>query len=217
MSETMSQSQPIKFKILNASGKKLCFVGHSNLTRSVFPIVGQSHDCENVSVEDLHNQSIDWFQQRSFIIISSDVAFKIKIVDYLDSKNASYFSIINELNNINVNVQIGDGTCIFSFNDMTIGPITIGRHCVIGSHNIFSHGVNIGDFCHVGHHGFYNKAMIGKGNVFGIGVSLVDDIKIVDFCNCLTGSVITKNISVPGTYHGNRKLNSHTSLTNRIL
>ena len=213
----MLENQPIKFKILNPSGKKLCFVGHSNITKSVFPIIGQQHDCENISVEDLQSQNLDWFQERSFIIISSDVAFKMRTVDYLDSKNASYFSIINEFNNINVDVKVGDGTCIFSFNDIIMGPVTIGRHCVIGSHNIFSHGVTIGDFCHVGHRGFFSEASVGQGTVFGIGTSLLKNIQIVDFCNFMTGSVITKNISIPGTYHGNRRLNPHTSLTKRIL
>lgn len=207
----------ITFEIINPSERKPCFVGTGSLSTTVHAIVSQQHNCEIVTVEDLMLKTDQWFDQYSFIVISSDIKFKMHTVDYLDARSATYFSVINQHNNIDSSIQIGVGCCVFSFNDMTVGPVSIGQHSVIGSHNVFSHGVDIGDFCHVGHHGFYSKAIIGKGNVFGIGVCLVDNIKIVDFCNFLTGSVITKNISVPGTYHGNRKLNSHTSLTNRIL
>ena len=207
----------ITFKIINQSERKPCFVGTGSMSTAVHAIVSQQHNCEIATVEDLMSKNDQWFNEHSFIVISSDIKFKMRTVDYLDSKNASYFSIVNEFNNINGNVKVGEGTCIFCFNDMIMGPVTIGRHCVIGSYNIFCHGVNIGDFCHVGHHGFFSEAIVGKGNVFGIGISLVENINIVDFCNFITGSVITKNISIPGTYHGNRRLNPHTSLTKRIL
>jgi len=211
----------ITFKIINQSERKPCFVGTGSMSTAVHVIVSQQHNCEIATVEDLMSKNDQWFNQHSFIVISSDIKFKMHTVDYLDARSATYFSVINQHNNIDSSTQIGAGCCVFSFNDMTVGPVSIGQHSIIGNHNVFAHNTILEDFCHSGHFGFFSHCHIGRGTVLGVRPSLLGPtnrvLQTADFCNFISGSTITKDIKISGTYYGNRLLHKETSLTKRIL
>ena len=191
------------------------------MTQSVFAIIEQYHDCENVIIEELYQQPADWFEKRSFIVITSDIAFKIQTIKYLEQKNVTFFSLIDISTHLGANTTIGHGCCVFSFNDMTVGHVAIGNHCIVGMHNVLSHDCIVEDYCHVGHYGFFTFCKIGVGTVFGIRTTMIPQLKgyinTADFCNFITGSTITKTVDKSGTYYGNRRLSTSTSLTKRIL
>lgn len=209
------------FKIHNTQNKIPCFVGHSSLTLSVYDNVKRYHTCENVSIEKIDQQNDSWFSDRAFIVITSDIAFKIQTIKYLEQKNVTFFSLIDISTHLGANTTIGHGCCVFSFNDMTVGHVSIGNHCIVGMHNVLSHDCIVEDYCHVGHYGFFSFCKIGVGTVFGIRTTMIGQlegyINTADFCNFITGSTITKTVDKAGTYYGNRRLSTSTSLTKRIL
>jgi carbonic anhydrase/acetyltransferase-like protein (isoleucine patch superfamily) len=215
------------FNIVNPQNKEPCFVGVGSMSTIVHASVSQQHPCEIITLEDLQSKSDHWIDSHSFIAVTSDIEFKMRVVDFLENKSACFFSVINQYNNIDPSTKIGSGCCIFSSNDMSLGSISIGNHCVIGLNNVFIYDCVIGDFSTVAHHTFFSHCNIGKGTVAGIRTSVLGSrpmndaesksVNIADFCNLLSGSMITKNISVSGTYYGNRRIDQHTSLAKRIL
>lgn len=207
--------------IVNPQDKKPCFVGTGSLSTAVHAIVSQQESCEIITVEELLSKSNQWIDQHSFIMICSDVDFKMRHVGFLQSKNAAFFSVIDQRNNIDPSTQIGVGCCIFASNNMTLGSVSIGNHCVIGLNNVFVYNCVIGDYSSVTHHGFFGQCRLGTGTVVGVRTSVpgssTSPITTANFCNFMSGSMITKDISQPGTYLGNRRIDHNTSLTKRIL
>ena len=211
-----------EFEIINSKQKILCFIGRSSMTKAIVPTLQSQFYCEIISTEDLNSQNARWFDQRAFIILSSDVKFKMQTIAWLSDINPTYFSMISKQNCLGSDTKIGEGTCVFPYNNTTIGPVIIGRHCVVGSYNIFSHNTVFGDFCHTGHYGFFTNCKIGTGNVFGIRPIIRNNdasrsISTAEFCNFISDSAIKKDVLKSGTYYGNRQLNEETSITKRIL
>ena len=206
-----------QFYILHDQHKINCIVGQGLLADGVKTTID---NVEHVSFEYVQSQSIDWFQRRQFIVALSDVAFKQKIVNFLNEYNVHYFSIVGHNNIIGVNTKIGHGTFINSYNDFLGGP-TVGDHCVITTHCQLGHQVKIKDFCHVSAHCFISNIAIGTGNVIGLK-SLIfgnptDNCQTADYCNFIINSVVTCDIKESGTYFGHKKMSSQNSLTHRIL
>ena len=210
------------YEILHDNHKTLCFVGLSRLSKSCYELMRRYRVSEIFPVEHVVQQNTDWFQQRQFIVISSDVRFKQDCVAKMP--NAHFFSMISKSNYFNSTVRIGQGTWVSTFNSFEIGLVIVGDHCCIHTHNTFGHGCFIGDYCNIGHWGFYSNCDVGKGTVMGVKTFLTNPdttsdmpIKIAPYCNIMSESRITRDIAQSGTYYHSRKLNDHTSLQHRIL
>ena len=211
----------MSYKILHDNGNLLCFVGHSMMSRSTYNIVKEYRDTEICSHEDLDNKDSAWFQQRQFIVISSDVAGKIITIKRLEQHGVHFFSAVNQFNTISPTTIIGHGTYIGGFNSFDVDDIKIGNHVVICSHNTFGHDCCVGDFCHISHYSFFNQSNIGTGTVVGTQVLMCppknSSIEIAKYCNITSNSRITSSIIQSGTYHSRRLISPNDSRIERIL
>ena len=212
-----------QYKILYDSGRPFVAVGLGSLSSTVFSILPKSRT-HQLSVEEVLNGGQTWIDQHQFIICTSDVLLKQKVVGYLKEKNAQFFSLVGTQNNLTDDIKIGTGTFINNFNDIMSGPIEIGDHCIVTCFNQFSHGTYINDYCHVSSYCFISQCRIGTGCVIGVRTNLVggwdnvaQPIVLAPYTNVTMNSTITKSIETAGTYHSNRKISSETSLTKRIL
>jgi acetyltransferase-like isoleucine patch superfamily enzyme len=111
--------------------------------------------------------------------------------------------------------------------DVFIGPfveiqknVSIGRKTKIQSHSFICELVEIGDNCFIGHgvcfvndkfskggpangdKSLWGKTIIGNNVSIGSNSTLLP-VKIVDNVIIGAGSVVTKDINIPGTYFGN--------------
>jgi len=114
---------------------------------------------------------------------------------------------------------IGDGTFIGPFVEIQRGAV-IGKRCKIQSHAFVCDLVTIGDDCVVSHGVMFINDLFSTGgpalgnrelwrattigNHVSIGThSTILPVKICDHVVIGAGSVVTKNIEVPGIYAGN--------------
>lgn len=214
----------IHYDFLHDRGLIPCVIGRSMMAHSIGNILAQQSICEHHVLEDLLDRDQDWFDQRQFIVLVSDVSFKIKLVDFLKQKNAHFFSLVNQYNCISPDTVIGQGSYIGGFNSMEVNSVEIGDHVIIGTHNTFGHHCRIGDHCHISHHGFFGFCEIGQGTVVGSQVIIVPpskmlntNIEIADYSNILSQSLITHSLSGTGTFYSKRRVSADTSLDQRIL
>jgi acetyltransferase-like isoleucine patch superfamily enzyme len=113
---------------------------------------------------------------------------------------------------------IGDGSFVGPFVEIQKG-VSIGKRCRIQSHSFICELVTIGDDCFISHGAmFINDPFVtggpaGKpdlwrptklGNHVSIGTNAtVLPVMICDHVVVGAGAVVTKDITVPGTYAGN--------------
>lgn len=211
-------SQP-GFRILHDQGRQLCFVGLGNMSRLIQKEFSGS---TLISLEDLEKQSPSWFNNHQFIVITSDVALKQRIVAQVTDRGGVFFSLVHDLNRIATSTKIGRGCYVDCYNQsLPNDDVEIGNHCLISSFIMLGHHVKIGDFCHVSAYCFLSNCELGQGTVVGVSSRIVGKVnqtlEIADYCNILIGSTVTKSINSSGTYYHDRKSLSAGSLEHRTL
>jgi len=207
------------FRILHDQGRQLCFVGLGNMSRL---IQKEFLGSMLISLEDLDQQSQQWFENKQFIAITSDVALKQKIVDKINAAGGVFFSLVHEQNRISPTTEIGRGCYVDCYNQsLPNDDVKIGDHCLISSFIMLGHHVKINDFCHVSAYCFLSNCELGQGTVVGVSSRIVGKVnqtlQIADYCNILIGSTVTKSINNSGTYYHDRKSLSAGSLEHRTL
>jgi len=212
----------INYQIIHDNQKLLCFVGIGDISKTLCSCVKSYRNAELITVEDLKLKDQAWFNNRQFIVASSDVRFKINTVSYLEKFHAHFFSIVSTAAELGPLAKIGHGTCIQSYNSIWLGKIQIGNHIMIGVHNAIGHDIVIEDYSHVSHHSFLSQCTIKQGCVLGTRVDVVpatlgQQLVIPEFCNILSRSRISSSLPTSGTWYDKRQVSEDTSLTHRIL
>jgi len=209
----------MKFKLIHDSNKILCFVGSSYINKTLKDYFDQFRDCEIYRIEEIENNSQDWFDARQFLTASGSISLKKRIVDSLKKYNPDYFSVVAERNHIGFNVSIGKGTYISDFN-VLLDNTVIGNHVVMTHYITASHDTEIKDFCHIGPGTYLLFTTLGIGSYVATKSSfvgkIISSIDTIGYCNYLIGSTVTKNITSVGTYYGNRRVNSDSSIDEKI-
>lgn len=209
-----------QYSIIHDNGYPLVFVGNTVYNHMLYNYWKDRKECLHLTVEEVEAYTQGWVNQHQFICAVSNVAFKRVVVERLSGFNPHYFSIVGSYNSFN-NVSVGQGTYIQHYNDLAFGDGVIGNHCTLGSYLGFSHDVIIGDFCHVSGHCFLNYATLNDGVVLPVQTTVLGDpdrrIEIAENCNFMTGSTVTKSITETGTYFGNRRVSSESSVTYKVL
>ena len=124
---------------------------------------------------------------------------------------------------------IGDNTFIGPFVEIQ-KDVSVGANCKVQSHAFICELVTIGDDCFIGHGVMFINDLFRTGGPargdrtqwratkIGSHVSIGSNatilaVEICDGCVIGAGSVVTKNLTVPGTYVGNpaRLLRPHSA------
>jgi NDP-sugar pyrophosphorylase family protein len=208
----------VEFKTLHDNGNILCFIGNSHITKEMFEYFNAYRACEQRRYEDILTQDLSWVNNRQFIVLANSTQFKKTVVDGLSHLAPNYFSIYSTTNHL-ADITVGKGVLIHAFNLIADGVI-IGDHTVITDHTILSQRVIVKDFCHISPFSQILVSTVGTGCYLAARTSIVgtqaNPTIIADYCNFIIGSTVTKNITSPGTYFGNRQLNKLTSLDTKI-
>ena len=210
-----------KFVVAHDQGKQLCFVGLGGMSRKIAEDFAQHHAIL-VSVENLADKNSTWFDDKQFIVITSDVALQKKAVELIDSHKGNYFSLINKNTELSQQTRIGVGTFINVYASTLPNEYAyIGNHCTIGSYVCIANQVVIHDFCHVSPQCYINQCELYEGTVIGVQGKIAgqvnEKISIAPYSNIMMNSMISKTISRSGTYFNNRRVSDSTSLEDRIL
>ena len=145
--------------------------------------------------------------------------YRVKI-NFSDIKNVDFGSNVKLVRPVNLyNCKIGDNSFIGPFVEIQKGVI-IGNNTKIQSHSFICELVSIGNGCFVGHsvvfiNDLFKSGKPAKGNKdkwkttnIGDNVSIGSNatilpVNIVNNVVIGAGSVVTKDISIPGIYAGN--------------
>jgi UDP-3-O-[3-hydroxymyristoyl] glucosamine N-acyltransferase len=177
--------------------------------------------CLKFSLEEIKDRDQEWFDQYQFLSVTAKIDFKQQVVETLQDRNPHYVSVISNTTQFCQPSIIGHNTFIQHFCIVAWDNIVVGDHCTISGYTTLGHKAHIGDFNHISGYSFINYATLGKGNVVGLRSSIFgtmqDPITTTDYCNLMANSTITKSIDLPGTYFGNRYVNSETSLTKSLV
>jgi serine acetyltransferase len=209
-----------EYTTLHDNGLPLCFIGNTVYNHMLYNYWQDRRECLHLTVEEAESHTQGWFDEHQFVCAVSNVSFKREVVKRLSQFDPHYFSIVGSYNSFN-NVVIGQGTYIQHYNDLAFGDGIIGDHCTLGSYLGFSHNVQVGNFCHISGYCFLNYTTLKDGVVLPVRTTVLGDpdrqIEIAENCNFMTGSTVTKSIAETGTYFGNRRVSSESSVTYKIL
>lgn len=199
------------------------FIGLGRVNQMVFKLVNQVIDPRSqiISLEDFEALSSRVTNYREYAAFGSDVSLKEKIVNSVKSRGGNFISVVGSTNIVAKDCVIGSNVFINSHNDLSSTGIVIGDNSIISSFCQISYDTKIGPGCTISAYTYTNSVELGKGTIVGLRSSFLGDqnnkIIVPEYTNILTGSVITKSISDPGSYLGNRRINSQTSRDSRIL
>lgn len=217
----MTVLQNIKYEIVNDASKPLVFAGVSYFNQMLQKYFANRGFNSTISkVEEIENNSQQWFDDHQFICVSSNVQTKRFVTNRIANKNPHYFSILGS-DSYFLNLPIGYGTYIEHNTTAMWENCSIGNHCSILSHNQIGHNAHIGDYCHISGFSFVAFAQVGEGNCMALRTSVLGNehkhISTAKNCNFMTGSIITKDITESATYYGNRRVSGETSITMEVL
>ncbi|MBU9723075.1 MULTISPECIES: acetyltransferase [Bacillaceae] len=136
-------------------------------------------------------------------------ATRQKIHEMLETFGASIPVLIHPNAVIGSFVDIGIGTAIMA--GVIVNCCTkIGKSCIINTGSAIDHDNDIEDFVHISPGAqLAGTVKVGQGSWLGIGSVVSNNITITNQCKVGAGSVVVKDISIPGIYVGipARKLN----------
>ena len=208
----------LDFDVIYDNGKILCFVGIGFTNTTLSHFFGSQRSTELWKFEDIPLDPA-WYQQRQFMVSSSNLGFKKQTVQHISALGGEFFSVVAGDNHIGYDVKIGRGSVVKDYNTLLDGA-TVGNHTTITHYVTMSHESSIGDYCHIGPYTYTVYSDIGSLNYVGIRSSFLGNanknITVVDGCNFIIGSQVTKAVLDSGTYHGNRRLDQRGSLDHRI-
>lgn len=114
----------------------------------------------------------------------------------------SYFQLIHPLASIGEDVSIGLGAQVMQFSAVT-SNITIGDFPIINIYAGIGHDCIVGDYFTASPRStLASNNIVGHHVSLGVGASVLPGVAICDDVIIGAGSVVTKNITKPGTYVG---------------
>ena len=200
--------------------RKLCFIGDTWQNHTQHQYWSQSRCSALVSLEYAVAQESDWWAERQFMCAVTNVAFKKQVVNAVAARNPDWFSVIENSSEICRDVQIGKNTLI-NFHNVLYDGTEIGNHVTLTNFLMLSHDVKIKDMCHISPYSYLCFTDLQQGVCVGLRSSFPgkphESISVAAWSNLAMDSRVTRSITEPGTYYGNRKLNNLSSLDIKIL
>lgn len=131
-----------------------------------------------------------------------DLAERRQILDILDDENLDVVSYIHGTAEIHESAKIGRGVAIANFTTV-MQNVVIGDHCIIESYCLLAHETSFGSNCYI-HAGsmIAGRTKVGNNCLFNFKSSALNRVEICDDVVIGAGSMVTKNITTPGTYVG---------------
>ena len=210
-----------RYTLFNYDHRPMVFVGDTYYNRMVYNnIHNDVSGCRIVRVEDIENNSQQWFDDHQFIAASSNVATKRFLTERIAKFKPKYFSVMGEGNKFD-GANIGTNVFIENYNTMTCNDTNIGNHVTITSYVFFGHGATVGDYCHISGYSFISFSNISEGACIATRTSIAGKenniITTANDCNFIINSTVTKSIISTGTYFGNKRVSIESSISYDIL
>jgi acetyltransferase-like isoleucine patch superfamily enzyme len=211
----------MQHRILHDNGKRLCLIGNTEMSRRIRSwLEAEGHKVDLILLEELLAKSTEWINQRQYMLVTSDIQFRLAAVTALKNHDLNWFSAMGVNNITHADLEIGRSVFIGNYNIFSSPGIVIDDHAHISSHCMIGDQARIGKYSHVSGYVFLNHCTLGQGCIVGLRSTVVNQtgvLQIPDWTNLMAGSVVSKPIEISGTYYGNKLVSKEDSKTNRIL
>ena len=138
----------------------------------------------------------------NFNIFVSKPKLREKIYTLIKKKNFIYSTLVLSNSNIYTN-KIGRGSIIEHY-VLLSSNVNLGIGCFIFTGSVIGHNSKIGNFCNIGTNvTISGNVKIDKKVSIGSQSFISNNLKICQNVVIAPGSVVLKDITKPGVYHGN--------------
>lgn len=167
-------------------------------------IVAKNFICSDISIvtptEFLEIKDKNRYQY--FAGFGLDLNERRQILDVLDGENLDVVSFIHDTAEIHESAKIGKGVVITNFSTV-MQNVVVGDYCIIESYCLLAHETQFGSNCYI-HAGsmIAGRTKVGNNCMFNFRSSALNRLEICDDVTVGAGSMVTKNITTPGTYVG---------------
>jgi len=128
---------------------------------------------------------------------------KMRLVEYLKKRGASFITFIHKSATIGINTKIGNG-CVLCPNSIVTCDVEIGEFVTINIFSSAGHDAKIGEGSTLsGHVDITGHVEVGKGVFIGSNVSILPKVKVGDRAVIGAGSIVVKNVKDGKTVFGN--------------
>lgn len=136
------------------------------------------------------------------VSVTRDKNLRQQLIDYLDQYSLPRATFVHSSAVIDSLEAIGAGTFVGPFASV-FNNATIGKDCIVAPYCMVSHNSEIGQGSILQPGTMIaGTTKIGKYCRFGLRSTVIDKIEICSDVVIGAGSLVTKNILVPGTYVG---------------
>ena len=174
----------------------------SSVTNDALNIANRlSLNAQILSAEDFLNNKFN--NQDQFITtVTLDLDLRDQIINKLDADNLTRASIVDKSCYVDPSAQIAGGTLIGPFGLIAYQAV-LGKVSCVGPYSMITHRAQVGNNCII-HSGtmIAGSTIIGNNCHFNFRSSVIDKLSICDNVTLGAGSMVTKNIDVPGRYVG---------------
>jgi sugar O-acyltransferase (sialic acid O-acetyltransferase NeuD family) len=173
----------------------------ATITRDFYHLISADH---NVEILD-PNEFLAGARPahcKFLISVTRDKVLRQSLIQYVDQHSLPRATYIHPTAVVASNAVIGDGSFIAPFVSV-FDCASIAKDCIFGPYAMLSHNSSIGQGSIV-HPGVMiaGSTQIGRYCLLGIRSTVLDKLKICDDVVIGAGSLVTKNILIPGNYVG---------------
>jgi sugar O-acyltransferase (sialic acid O-acetyltransferase NeuD family) len=132
-----------------------------------------------------------------------DATLRIKLHDRVRAAGGHFSTVIASTAYVSQFAEIGEGTVILHHASVNAGA-KIGVGVIINTATNIEHSAVVSDYAHVSTGVMVNgDCSVGAGTFIGSGTVMINGKSICADCVIGAGSVVCKDIKVPGIYNGN--------------
>lgn len=132
-----------------------------------------------------------------------DPTVRCRIIDKVEAAGCQLATVVASTARVSRHATVGEGTVVLHHASINAGA-TVGRHCIINTAANVEHDAVVDDGTHISTGVMLNgESHVGKNAFIGSGTTVAQCVKIADGAVVGAGSVVVRDITIPGVYAGN--------------
>lgn len=183
---------------------KLSIIGfhQATIVRDIYNLACELNYIAEI-VEPTQFLSSTWHQNSQVIVgVTLDKDLRKQVIEYIDLHNINRATIVHPTALVDTSAVIGAGTFFGPYSSL-FSKAVIGNDCIVGPYAMIGHKSKIGNNCIV-HPGamIAGTTSVGDACLIGMRTTVIDHVTICNGVSTGAGSLITKDLAIPGHYVG---------------
>ena len=182
---------------INEKTHRWCFFGFLDYDEHM--LEGKTAVAEIIGNDD--NYEIQ--ENDEFICAVGDGVLREKIINRMKARGAKFINLIHPTAIVARSATLGEGVVVYPYALIT-ADTKIGNGCIINMNCSIGHDVDMGDYCTISPNcNITGKCIIGKHVFMGVGVQIIQSMKVENDAYICAGSVVMTKIKEGAKVIGN--------------